>query len=115
MSQVLYTITTEDIERHREQLCQWAAANGIEPNDVAAGPGVTVERAGKRVVIVWQQIQRDQYGRYLAGGEVFDQVWTVRKATPLISPLQDHGLGGLAAALKALTLGDQTPGRDPRS
>lgn len=92
-STVITTITAADIERHREQLCQWAKANGLDPKDIASGPGLTIERTGKRLVIVWRQFQDDDQGRRMADPADPQQAWTVRKASGLTSPLADHGLG----------------------
>ncbi|MET7648360.1 hypothetical protein ABZS83_33010 [Streptomyces sp. NPDC005426] len=118
MSRVLTTITAADIEEHREALCQWAEANKLDPKDVAAGPGLTVERTGRRTSIVYQEIQRGADGRALVDPSTPDEVWTVRKATPLISPLDDHGYPaaddhGAGHSQANLTLGDQTPGEGP--
>ncbi|WP_327337388.1 hypothetical protein OG384_14910 [Streptomyces sp. NBC_01324] len=90
-STVITTITAADIEQHREQLCQWAEANGLDPQAVAAAPGVTIERSGKRLVIVWRQFQLDDQGRRMVDPADPTVAWTVRKATPLTSPLATHG------------------------
>ncbi|KUN34820.1 hypothetical protein AQJ30_27515 [Streptomyces longwoodensis] len=78
-TRVLATITQADIERHREALCEWARANGIEPRDIAAAPGLTVEQVGERTVIVYWEFQRS------AGA-----LW-VRRAARLRVPLPALG------------------------
>ncbi|MET9702306.1 hypothetical protein [Streptomyces griseus] len=92
-STTITTITAGDIAEHREQLCQWAEANGLNPTDIASAPGVTIERTGKRTVIVWRQFQRDDQGRIMADPADPTTAWTVRKASRLTSPLAAHGLG----------------------
>ncbi|MGW3330278.1 hypothetical protein ACWDF9_06985 [Streptomyces rubiginosohelvolus] len=90
-STVLMTITAGDIEQHREQLCQWAQANGLDPKDIASAPGVTIERTGKRTDIIWRQFQRDDQGRIMPDPADPTIVWTVRKATRMTSPPAEHG------------------------
>lgn len=91
ISRVLMSITADDIEQHREQLCQWAQANGLDPKDVAANPGLTIEQSGKRTVIVWRQFQRDDQGRIMPDPADPTIAWTVRKATRMTSPPAEHG------------------------
>lgn len=91
-TRIIETITAKDIDEHREVLCQWARANGIDPEDVAAGPGMTVERTGRRTVIVYHQIQRGGDGLALrddSGGRL-----EVRTAVPLVEILELHGYPG---------------------
>jgi hypothetical protein len=80
-------ITAEDMARHRTALCEWAKANGIEPRDVAATPGVTIEQAGQRQVIVYREFQRAASGSILADPDHPGQPLTVRRATRLQVPL----------------------------
>lgn len=91
MSHVLAAISAEDIARHRNVLCQWAEANGINPVNIAASPGLTVERTGRRTHIVYREIQRDAEGHAHLDPANPHEMLTIRKATPLISPLEDHG------------------------
>ncbi|NUP16483.1 MAG: hypothetical protein HOZ81_10335 [Streptomyces sp.] len=93
-SAVIATITAAGMERHRERLCQWAEANGLDPKDIASAPGVAIERSGRRIVIVWRQFQRDDQGRIMIDPADPTDAWTVRRASRLTSPLDDHGLAG---------------------
>ncbi|MEU3255849.1 hypothetical protein [Streptomyces sp. NPDC006997] len=88
-TRVLATITAKDIEQHRETLVQWATANGIEPHDVAATPGMTIEQTGQRTVIVYRQFQRAADGKLQMDPGRSDQVWTIKRSTPLRVPLPD--------------------------
>lgn len=90
-STVLMTITADDIEQHRDALCRWAKANGLDPNNIASAPGLTIERSGKGRSIVWHEFQRDDQGRIMPDPADPTVVWTVRKATRMISLPGDHG------------------------
>jgi hypothetical protein len=92
-TRVLVTITEQAIDRHREALCAWATANGIDPRRIASRPGLTIERSGRRgLSIVYRELQRDVDGRWLPDPDRPDEVWTVRKATPMTRPLAEFGL-----------------------
>lgn len=92
-TRVLATITAQAIDRHREALCAWATANGIDPKGIAASPGLTIERSGRRgVSILYRELQRTTDGRSLPDPDRPDEAWTVRKATPMTRPLSDFGL-----------------------
>lgn len=91
-TRTIATITAEDIDQHREALCEWAKANGIEPENVAASPGLTVERVGRRTVIVYHEFQRDARGWLQLDPDTPDKAWTVKRSTPLRVPLPDLGL-----------------------
>ncbi|KFK91501.1 hypothetical protein IX27_00260 [Streptomyces sp. JS01] len=90
-STVLMTITEDDVHKHREALCRWVEANGLNPKDIASAPGVTIERTGKRTDIVWRQFQRDDQGRIMSDPADPTTAWTVRKATRMTSPPAEHG------------------------
>ncbi|MCD2461964.1 hypothetical protein MBT42_00125 [Streptomyces sp. MBT42] len=89
-TRVITSITAEDIEQHREVLCAWARANGLEPNDVAAGPGLTVERVGRRTVIVYSEFQRGADGKRLVDLDKAEAV-TVRRSVTQVETLAQHG------------------------
>ncbi|WP_432114028.1 hypothetical protein [Streptomyces sp. S1] len=94
MSQrIIKTITAEDIERHREVLCAWATANGLVPKDIAAGPGVTVERVARRTVIVFHEFQRGADGRILFDADRGDAM-VIRRAVTQVETLAQHGYPG---------------------
>lgn len=86
-TRVLATITAEDMARHRAALCDWARANGIEPQDVAAKPGLTIEQTGQRKVIVYWQFQRASDGNVLGDPDHPGEALTVRRAARLRVPL----------------------------
>jgi hypothetical protein len=86
-ARVLATITPEDMARHRDALCEWAKANGIEPRDVAARPGVTIEQTGQRKVIVYREFQRAADGSIQAHPDRPGEALTVRRAARLRVPL----------------------------
>lgn len=91
-TRIITTITAEDIDEHREVLCAWARANGIEPEDVAAGPGMSVERTGRRTVIVYHQIHRGGDGLVLrddSGARL-----EIKTAVPLVETLAQHRYPG---------------------
>lgn len=95
-TRVLMTISASDIDEHREQLCTWATDNGLVPKDVAAAPGLTIERTGRRTVIAYAEYQRDDQGRIMADPADPSSAWTIPRATPLVRPLADYeGLAGL--------------------
>jgi len=91
MSHVLASISAQDMETYREVLCQWARANGLEPSDIAAAPGVTVEQVGKRTVIVYWQYQRDGDGRILVDPSDNAQALMVRRSVTQVETLAQHG------------------------
>ncbi len=88
-TRIIATITAEDIDKHREVLCAWAQANGIKPDNVAARPGMSVERTGRRTVIVYHQIQRGGDGLVLRddNGDRLE----IKTAVPLVATLDEHG------------------------
>ncbi|MEU5664748.1 hypothetical protein [Streptomyces longwoodensis] len=90
-TRVLATITQADIERHREALCEWARANGIEPRDIAAAPGLTVEQVGERTVIVYWEFQRSAGGAVLVDPKRPGEPLWVRRAARLRVPLPALG------------------------
>ncbi len=92
-ARVITTITAEDIAQHRDVLCAWARANGLVPGDIAAGPGVTVEQAGRRTVIVYHQFQRSADGMVLADPDQGGAL-TVRRSVTQVETLTEHGYPG---------------------
>lgn len=88
---VLVTITEQDMEQRRAELCRWYELNGLVPANVAATQ-VTVERVGNRQVIVYDEIQRSQDGRALVHPDDPERVWTVRRSSPLRVSLIDSGV-----------------------
>ncbi|MET8765850.1 hypothetical protein [Streptomyces sp. NPDC004658] len=82
-SRVLKTINAQDMERHREALIAWAQANGLDPRNVAQTPGLTIERAGHRTVICYEEIQRDDQDRPMVDPADPPQVWTIKRAAAL--------------------------------
>ncbi|MDX3087179.1 hypothetical protein PV620_30205 [Streptomyces sp. ME02-6978a] len=91
MSHVLASINAQAMETYREALCQWARANGLEPTNIAAAPGVTVEQVGKRTVIVYWEFQRGDDGRILADPSASTQALMVRRSVTQVETLAQHG------------------------
>ncbi|MFJ2259485.1 hypothetical protein ACIOKD_14285 [Streptomyces sp. NPDC087844] len=89
-TRTITTITAEDIDTHREVLCAWATANGIEPEDVVARTGMTIQRTGRRTVIVYHQFQRSQDGKILFDDDAQAGLM-IRMAVPLVETLAQHG------------------------
>ncbi|MGW1930456.1 hypothetical protein [Streptomyces sp. NPDC001919] len=89
-TRVITSITAKDIDRHREVLRAWAEANGLVPTDVAAGPGLTVERVGRRTVIVFHQYQRGADGKVLVDWDKNEPV-TVKRSVTQVETLAQHG------------------------
>ncbi|MFF3060875.1 hypothetical protein [Streptomyces sp. NPDC057909] len=95
-TRVLTTISEHDIREHRELLCTWATDNGLAPENVAAAPGLTIERTGRRTVIAYAEYQRDDQGRIMVDPADPSSAWTIPRTTPLVRPLADYeGLAGL--------------------
>ncbi|MBP2583020.1 hypothetical protein J3A78_003498 [Streptomyces sp. PvR006] len=92
-TRVIETITAEDIARHRAALCAWAEANGLVPKDVADRPGITVERVGRRTVIVFHEYQRGADGKVLVDLDRGEGV-TVRRSVTQVETLAQHGYPG---------------------
>ena len=86
-SHVLVTITAEDVHRHREVLAQWVTANGLDPRSVAERPGLTIEQAGERMMLCYQELQRDDQGRSLVDPADRREAWMIKRAVPLRVPL----------------------------
>ncbi|TXS35729.1 hypothetical protein [Streptomyces sp. OR43] len=94
---VLATITADDVAEQRAALCAWAKDNGLAPEDVAASPGLTVEKRGRRTVIVYAEFQRDDQGRIMTDPADPSSAWTIPRTAPLVGPLASYeGLDGLA-------------------
>ncbi|MFE7509740.1 hypothetical protein ACFU8I_00640 [Streptomyces sp. NPDC057540] len=89
-ARVITSITTEDIAQYREALCAWAEANGLVPRDVADKPGITVERVGRRTVIVYREYQRGADGKVLVDRDASEAV-TVRRSVTQVETLAQHG------------------------
>ncbi|MFE5514471.1 hypothetical protein ACFQ9J_28450 [Streptomyces sp. NPDC056529] len=92
-TRIIETITTKDMERHREVLCAWAEANGLVPKNIAADPGLTVERVGRRTVIVFHEYQRGADGKILVDWDACEAV-TVRRSVTQVETLAQHGYPG---------------------
>ncbi|MFE4311509.1 hypothetical protein ACFRR6_36250, partial [Streptomyces sp. NPDC056891] len=56
----------------------------------AAGPGLTVERVGRRTVIVFSEFQRDADGKRLVDLDKAEAV-TVRRSVTQVETLTQHG------------------------
>lgn len=87
---ILRTITAAQVEQHRETLCRWVEANGIDPKSVAIEE-LTVETDGKQTVIRYQEIQRSPEGRPLVDPEDRDKVWHIERTTPQLAGLDGFG------------------------
>ncbi|MET8693622.1 hypothetical protein ABZV65_13885 [Streptomyces bauhiniae] len=85
------TITAKDMAEHREALCAWAEANGLDPKLISADP-VIVCHQGARPLIEYQAFVLDEAGRRQLDPTAKDAVLTVRRTTRLVSPLAAHGL-----------------------
>jgi hypothetical protein len=84
---VLTTISATDMDEQRAALCAWAKDNGLVPEDVAASPGMTVERHGRRTVIVYAEFQRDDQGRIMTDPADPREAWVISRTSPLVTPL----------------------------
>jgi hypothetical protein len=87
---VLHTISAAQIGQHREVLCRWVEANGIDPKTVAIEP-LTVETDGKQAVIRYQEIQRSPEGRPLIDPECSDKAWCIERTAPQLADLEGFG------------------------
>jgi pyrroloquinoline quinone (PQQ) biosynthesis protein C len=87
---VLRTISADQVEQHRELLCRWVEANGIDPKTVAIEE-MTVETDGKQAVIRYQEIQRSPEGRSLIDPECSDRAWRIERTAPQLTDLDDFG------------------------
>lgn len=83
------TITPEDITAHRERLCEWATANGLDPNDVADGYPIHVEKAKGGPVIRYRRFVLDGNGRQQINPSNSDEVWTAEHTAPCTVPPPD--------------------------
>jgi hypothetical protein len=87
---VLRTISAAQVEEHRELLCRWAEANGIDPKSVALD-AVTVEKGDGQAVIRYQEIQRSPEGRPLVDPNHSDRVWLIERTAPQVVGLDSFG------------------------
>lgn len=62
----IHVITEADVRQHRPVLCEWAEANGLDPNRVDRS-GLTIEQHGDHKVIAYSEIQVDARGRKILG------------------------------------------------
>ena len=87
---VLRTISAAQIEEHRDFLCRWAEANGLDPKAIAV-ERVTVEEIGRQTVIRYQEIQRSPEGRPLIDPDHGDKVWVIERTMPQVAALDSFG------------------------
>ncbi|MCD2465541.1 hypothetical protein MBT42_18465 [Streptomyces sp. MBT42] len=112
-TRVITSITAEDIESSTARCCaRGPGANGLEPNDVAAGPGLTVERVGRRTVIVYSEFQRGADGKRLVDLDKAEAV-TVRRSVTQVGDARSARLPGVRPDRLTVTVCDRTPGGRP--
>ncbi|MFG2826100.1 hypothetical protein ACGFWI_01235 [Streptomyces sp. NPDC048434] len=82
MTTVLALYRHDDLTEHREALCPWLKANGIDPDTVAMDWISVEEDAGQRV-IRYRTFKVTPDGRRLDDPDDARQGWRVERTTPL--------------------------------
>ncbi|MEU7597291.1 hypothetical protein AB0B79_30305 [Streptomyces sp. NPDC039022] len=92
MSVVLALYRTEDLHEHREALCEWPMANGLEPRGVALR-WISVEEDGERRFIRYGGFRHGLDGRRIVDPDAPDRAWTEERTAPLRTDLPKIGHG----------------------
>lgn len=76
----------DDLHQHRQQLCQWVKANGLNPHDIPDTHPLRVEEGQDGPAIRYQCFVRNEHGDKMRHPRSPDEVWTVEAITPCTIP-----------------------------
>lgn len=83
MTSVLALYRSDDLAEHREALCEWIKANGIQPASVAMR-WLSVEEQDCQRVIRYQAFKRTPTGEVLMDPDEPHEAWTEERTAPLL-------------------------------
>lgn len=83
---VLRLITRAEIERHREALCEWLSANGVDPDQVV-DRWLSIELADDERLIRFRVYRVTAGGRRLMDPDDQSRAWAEERTVPLVIEL----------------------------
>ncbi|WP_263165417.1 hypothetical protein [Streptomyces sp. SCSIO ZS0520] len=79
------------MKTHRDALCTWAVANGLDPRQIAQQP-ITIRPHGNHTVIEYRAFVLDKQGRHQLDPQHQHQALTTTRTTRLTRALAEFGL-----------------------